>query len=426
MRRFALMLGMLLIAAPAGADPDRAILLRPDCVFDGAGTEARAGWVVVVRGERIEAAGPAAGVDVPAGAEVRELPGMTLLPGLIDAHTHVLLHPYDETTWDDQVLKEPQALRVCRATNHLRRILESGFTTIRDLGTEGAGYADVGLREAVERGIVPGPRMLVTTRAIVATGSYGPKGFAPEWSIPQGAEAADGVEGLTRVVRDQIGRGADWIKVYADAAMGGQAVRPSFTAEELGRAVEVAGSLGVPVAAHAVSDEGMRRAALAGVATIEHGDQGEAETFRLMAERGVGYCPTLAASEAMCRYAGWKPGSEPEPERLRNSRAAFWRAREAGVKIVNGSDMGVFAHGDGARELELMVESGMAPGEALLSATSIAADVLRRGERFGTIRAGKVADLVAVEGDPTREIAALRKVRLVLKGGVVYEPGRGR
>jgi imidazolonepropionase-like amidohydrolase len=406
-------------SSPAG----RPLLLRPDRVFDGRSPEAHAGWVVLVRGERIERVGPAVEIDAPPGAVVRELPGMTLLPGLIDAHTHVLLHPYDEAPWNDQVLKEPLALRVCRATNHLERILRSGFTTIRDLGTEGAGYADVGLKQAVDQGIIPGPRMLVVTRAIVATGSYGPKGFAPEWSIPQGAEAADGGDDLIRVVRDQIGRGADWIKLYADAAMGGQAVRPSFTAPELRRAVEAAGSLGVPVSAHAVSKEGMRRAILAGVATIEHGDEGDAETFRLMAETGVAYCPTLAASEAMCRYAGWKPGTEPEPLRLRASREAFRRAREAGVTIANGSDMGVFAHGDGARELELMVETGMPPGEALLSATAVAARVLRRDDQLGTIRPGLLADLVAVEGDPTREITALRAVRLVLKGGAVAWSG---
>lgn len=425
------MRGILLAAACAcpmglawagGSNPPagRAALLRPDRVFDGTGLEAHPGWAVLVCGERIERVGPGDQVDVPPGARVLELRGMTLLPGLIDAHTHVLLHPYDEASWDDQVLKEPQALRVCRATNHLRRILLSGFTTIRDLGTEGAGYADVGLKQAVEQGIVPGPRMLVATRAIVATGSYGPKGFAPEWSIPQGAEAADGGDDLVRVARDQIGRGADWVKVYADAAMGGQEVRPSFTAEELGRVVAAADALGVPVAAHAMSREGMRRAALAGVATIEHGDGGDAEVFRLMAERRVAFCPTLAAAEAMGRYAGWRPGAEPEPARVRASREAFRRARAAGVTIVAGSDLGVFAHGDGARELELMVECGMPPAEALRAATAVAAEVLRRSDQLGTIRPGRLADLVAVAGDPTREVRALRAVRLVMKAGAVH------
>ena len=245
--------------------------------------EAHDGWIVVVRGQTIEAAGPPAEVKIPEDARTIDLPGTTLLPGLIDAHTHVLLHPYDEALWDDQVLKEALALRVCRATNHLRKTLLSGFTTIRDLGTEGAGYADVGLKQAVAQGIIPGPRMLVVTRAIVATGSYAPKGFAPEFDIPQGAEEADGVDSLIRVVRDQIGKGADWIKVYADTAMGGAAVRPSFSQEELTRIVETARSVGVLVSAHATSKEGMRRAALAGVATIEHGDGGDLEVFKLMA-----------------------------------------------------------------------------------------------------------------------------------------------
>ncbi len=235
------------------------VALKPARVFDGTVAEAHEGWIVVVRGQTIEAAGPAGEVKVPEDARVIDLPGTTLLPGLIDAHTHVLLHPYNEALWDDQVLKEALALWVCRATNHLRSTLLSGFTTIRDLGTEGAGYADVGLKQAVDQGIVPGPRMLVVTRAIVATGSYAPKGFAPELRIHQGAEEADGVDSLIRVVRDQIGKGADWIKVYADAAMGGAAVRPSFSVEELTRIVETAGSTGVPVSAHAMSKEGMRR-----------------------------------------------------------------------------------------------------------------------------------------------------------------------
>jgi imidazolonepropionase-like amidohydrolase len=345
---------------------------------------------------------------------------MTLLPGLIEAHSHLLLHPYNEASWNDQVLKEPLALRVCRATNHARSTLLAGFTTIRDLGTEGAGQADVGLKQAIEQGIIPGPRMLVVTRAIVATGSYGPKGFAPELIIPQGAEEADGVDGITRVVRDQIGRGADWIKVYADAAMGGAAIRPTFSLEELKLIVETARSAGCPVVAHAMSKEGMRRAAMAGVATIEHGDGGDLEVFRLMANRGVALCPTLAAGEAMSKYRGWRQGSDPEPAPLKSKRAAFKEALEAGVTIANGSDVGVFAHGDEARELELLVDYGMSPGQALLSATSVNAKVLKLDDKLGRVKPGLLADLIAVEGDPTQEIAGVRKVRLVMKGGMLY------
>src|SRR5438034_2549913 len=310
----------LFVATVAQTPAPQSYVLRPARIFDGESAQLHDGWVVVVRGEKIEAAGPISTVRTPAGARSIDLPGMTLMPGLIDAHSHVLLHPYSETSWNDQVAHEPLALRIARATNHLRDTVPAGFKTISDLGTEGAGYADVGLRDAVAQGIIPGPRMLVVTRAIVATGSYAPKGYAAEWRIPQGAEEADGVDSLIRVVRDQIGKGADWIKVYADAAMGGGAVRPSFTREELTRIVETASSAGIPVAAHASSKEGMRRAALAGVATIEHGDGGDDEVFKLMAERGVALCPTLAAFEASARYRGYRPGTDPEPPRLKRAR----------------------------------------------------------------------------------------------------------
>ena len=394
------------------------VLLKPARVFDGASARPHEGWVVLIRGEKIEQCGSADSVQAPKDARVIEMANATLLPGLIDAHTHVLLHPYNEASWNDQVLKEPLALRVSRANNHLRTILRSGFTTIRDLGTEGAGYADVGLKHAVEQKIIPGPRMLVVTRAIVATGSYGPKGFAPEFYIPQGAEEADG-ENLIRIVRDQIGKGADVIKVYADAAMGGKAIRPTFSFEELKRIVETARSAGIPVAAHAMSNEGMRRAALAGVETIEHGNGGDAEVFRLMMKQNVSLCPTLAATEAMSKYRGWRPSVDPEPAEVRDLRAVFKSAQETGVTIVNGSDLGVFAHGDGARELELLVEYGMKPAEALRSATFVVAKTLHLNERLGTIKPGLLADLVAVEGDPTTDIKAMRKVRFVMKGGEV-------
>ncbi|HJZ54212.1 MAG TPA: amidohydrolase family protein, partial [Gemmataceae bacterium] len=330
------------------------------------------------------------------------------------------LYPYDQAKWNDQVLHEPQAERICRATTHARADLLSGFTTLRDLGTEGAGYADVGIKSAIEKGIIPGPRLIVTTKAIVATGTYAPRGFAPEWRLPQGADEADG-EKLRTVVREQIRAGADWIKVYADFPHGPDGTpRPTFSLEELKLIVSTAKDAGVPVCAHAQSKEGMRRSALAGVETIEHGDHGDVEVFRLMAKQNVGYCPTLAAVESYARYAGWRSGT-PEPKEVRSKRDSFKAALDSGVTIVNGSDIGVFAHGDGAKELELLVEYGMTPPQALKAATSTAATALHMGERIGTVKAGLLADLVAVEGDPTADIKALRKVRLVMKGGTLYK-----
>ncbi len=394
------------------------MLLRPARVFDGEAIHE--GWAVRVQDERIEAVGPA-GAVAGGGARVVDLSGTTLLPGLIEGHSHVLLHPYDETSWNDQVLREPLGLRTARAVNHLRDTLLAGFTTIRDLGTEGAGYADVDLKQAVDQGIIPGPRMIVTTRAIVATGSYGPKGFATEWRVPQGAEEADGVDTLMRVVRDQIGRGADWIKVYADYRWGARGeAAPTFSQEELELIVRTARSSGRAVVAHAATPEGMRRAAMAGVETIEHGNDGTPEVFALMAERGVAFCATLAATEATTRYAGWKRGEAPEPQAIERKRASFKAALAAGVTIVNGSDVGVFAHGDNVRELELMVDYGMRPADALKSATSTAARVLHLDARVGRVKEGLLADLIAVDGDPARNIAALRRVRFVMKGGAVH------
>jgi imidazolonepropionase-like amidohydrolase len=347
---------------------------------------------------------------------------MTLLPGLIEGHSHLLLHPYNETPWDDQVLKEALAERVCRATNHARDLLLAGFTTARDLGTEGAGQADVGIKQAVEKGVIPGPRLLVTTRAIVATGSYGPKGFDPRFRVPQGAEEADGPDALRRVVRDQIGKGADWIKVYADFPWGpgGKEARPTFSVEELKLIVETAGAAGCPVSAHATSAEGVKRAAQAGVATIEHGDEADIEGLRLMAKKGIALCPTLAAGEAYARYRGWRLGSDPEPPLLRSKRESFKLALEAGVTVANGSDCGVFPHADSAREIELMVEYGMTAPQALRAATAVAAQALRLEKRLGSVKPGLLADLIAVEGDPSKDVKSLRKVRLVMKGGVLH------
>ena len=421
MRRVALALVAVLSVAAFLTPPlaaqaaDRApIVLRPDRVFDG--ERMHDGWAVLVDGSRIVAAGPS--IPTPAGGTEVRLPGTTLLPGLIEGHSHLLLHPYNETSWNDQVLLESHAERVARATVHARATLMAGVTTVRDLGSEGAGYADVGLKAAIDKGVIPGPRMLVSGPALVATGSYGPKG-APEWSLPKGAEEADGHDGLIRATRNQMGRGVDWVKVYADYRWGpnGEA-SATFTEDELRLVVEVAASSGRRVVAHAATPEGMMRAIRAGVRTIDHGDGGTPEIFALMAEKHVGFCPTLAAGDAITQYGGWRRGVDPEPARITRKRETFAMALSSGVPMCFGGDVGVYPHGENYRELELMVDYGMTASAVVQVATSGNADIFELSDR-GRIGEGLLADLVAVEGDPTADITALRRVMFVMKGGDV-------
>ena len=415
MHRLLLIVAGVCFAGICDADVLR---LEPERVFDG--ERMREGWVVIVDGDSIAFAGDAERAPNVAVDRTVAMRGKTLLPGLIEGHSHVLLHPYDETSWNDQVLKESEAERVARAVNHVRSSLLAGVTTMRDLGSEGAGFADVGVRDAIEKGVVVGPRLLVAGRALVATGSYGPRGFHERVPIPLGAEVADGHDNLIRAVRGQIGRGVDLIKVYADYRWGPSGTaQPTYTEDELATIVRVTQSSGRPVVAHASTPEAIRRAVLAGVATIEHGDGGDDEVFRLMAQRNVALCPTLAAGDAISQYAGWRKGLDPEPERVRRKRLSFRAALEAGVRICFGGDVGVFPHGDNVRELELMVDYGMRAEDALRSATSVNAEIFGLTD-VGRVAAGLQADLIAVDGDPSVDVSRLREVEYVMRDGVVY------
>jgi imidazolonepropionase-like amidohydrolase len=395
---------------------DTAYVLQPDRVFDG--EQMHEGWQVLIMHDTIAVAGDNIQTLLP--THIIVLKGCTLLPGLIEGHSHLFLHPYNETSWDDQVLKESDAERTARATVHAKNTLLAGFTTVRDLGTEGAGYSDVGLKQAIEKNIIPGPRMLVATKAIVATGSYGPK-LKDELDIPKGAAEADGEDALIKEIRTQIGKGADVVKLYADYRWGvNKEAEPTFTEEELAKAVEVATSSGRIVAVHAVTAEGMRRAIEAGVTTIEHGDYGTPELFNMMKQKGIAYCPTLAASEAIAQYKGWRKGVDKDPESVTQKHASFSAALQSGVTICMGGDVGVFAHGDNAREMELMVDYGMKPLNVLRSATSVNADVFKIADKVGRIKTGLFADIIAVKGDPSADIHNIRNIVLVMKGGIIY------
>lgn len=415
---------LLCSLSASAAMPKGDWLLLPDRVWTGDGDAAHSGWAVLVHDGAIAAVGPIASVNVPAGARRVELPGATLTPGLIDLHSHLFLHPYNETLWNDQVLTEPQDYRTLEAAAHAKATLLAGFTSLRDLGTEGAGYADVSVKRAIDEGLIPGPRLFVATRAIVATASYGPgpRGFRPDLELPSGAQEISGVDAAMAAVREQAARGADWIKIYGDYRVGPDGgTAPTFTPAELKALVDTAHQIGRPVAVHAASDAGVRMAVEAGVDSVEHGYGASEATFKLLKQHGIAYEPTLTAVESTAEYfEHYVPGKSAPTERMREAEQAFRTALKLGVTIGNGSDVGVFRHGDNWREPAAMVAYGMTPVQALHAATDVAAKILRQSPHLGRIAPGMGADLAAFSGDPSTQIDALQHPVFVMKGGIPY------
>ena len=392
--------------------------LTADRLFDG--EKMWTGKAVLVKGNKIMAIVEKSS-PIPSGAKVLDFKNATLLPGLIEGHAHLFLYPYNITDWDTQVLKETDALRTIRASVHAKNTLMAGFTSVRDLGTEGAGYADVSLKKAILDKIIEGPRMMVAGRAIVSTGSYGPKGYDNDQKIMLGAEPADGNE-LVRVVRDQIWQGADFIKIYADYRWGLMGEdRPTFTLDELKLINEVTTSSGRVMVCHAKSKEAIRRSVLAGAVTIEHGDFLDEEIGKLMKEHQVIFMPTIAAVDKITQYRGWKKGIDPDPENVVRKKLSFKAALASGVTIGMGGDVGVFPHGDNVMEMELMAEYGMPNLDILKAATSVNARAMNWQDKLGHIKEGFLADLVVLKGNPLENISQIREVKFVMKDGVIYK-----
>jgi imidazolonepropionase-like amidohydrolase len=413
----------LFAAALFAADvPQPVTVLRAARLIDGRGGAVISPAVVVVRGNKIESVGGAA----PAGAQVIDLGDVTLLPGLIDAHTHALLQgDITAEDYDKQLFHESLPYRALRATKALKIALDHGFTTIRDVETEGAMYTDVDLKRAVNNGVIAGPRMVVSTRAMSVTGGYGPSGYSPEVTYPRGVQIVDGVENARKAVREQIGNGADWIKVYADrsyfvAKDGSLSSIPTFTLDEMKAIVDEAHRLRHKVAAHAMARPGIENALIAGVDSIEHGVAIPDDLVDMMVAKGTYLCPTLTVTEYVApgRAAA---GAPIWVKMLDYHRDSFRRAVRKGVKVALGTDAGGFAWDEinEAKEFDYMVRYGMTPMQSILAGTRVAAELLDMGDRIGTVEAGKLADLVAVPGDPLKDITAMERVSFVMKDGAV-------
>ena len=409
------------------ASPESVTVIRAGMLIDGKSATQRRNQVIVIRGDKIESVGDAATTKVPEGAAVVDLSSATVLPGLIDCHTHIFLQGEDpaEGGYDVQLLKYPIAYRAARATISVRRALEQGFTTIRDVETEGAGYGDVGIRRAIEEGWIPGPRMFVVTRAISTTGGYPLEDYAPEVEVPKGAQIVDGPVEARKAVREQMDHGADWIKVYMTHRswldkQGNLVSQPTFTVEELKAMVDEAHGWGRHVACHAYNGIGLKRALDGGCDSIEHGLELDDAAVAQMVRQGTWLCPTMAVY-----YDHWAPENTPEGKRDRKRAElhgpSLTRAYKGGVKIVFGTDIGGYSWQEPiAREFGRMVEFGMPPMAAIQAATSRAAEMLGMPGEIGVIAPGAYADVVAVPSDPLQDVKVLERVSFVMKGGKVY------
>jgi len=413
---------------PEGASPGDVMIIRAGTLIDGRSDSPRTNQVIVIRGNRIEKVQDAAAAQVPAGAKVIDLSQATVLPGLIDAHTHIFLQGEDpaEGGYDVQLLRQGLAFRAARATVAARRALEQGFTTIRDVETEGAGYGDIGIKQAIEQGYIPGPRIFASTRAISTTGGYPLEGYAPEIEVPKGVQIIDGPVQARIAAREQLDRGADWIKVYMTHRswldrQGNLVTQPTLTLEELKVIVNETHAWGRKVACHAYNGEGLRRALDGGCDSIEHGLELDDASIAQMVRQGTWLCPTLTAY-----YYYWSPENTPAGQRDRKRVAlhvtSFQKALHAGVKIAFGTDVGGFSWSEPiAQEFARMVEMGMSPMDAIRSATSRAAEMLGMQGELGVIAPGAYADLIAVAGDPLKDVNELRRVRFVMKNGSLFK-----